>query len=725
MTTEDTYQAIDAVVSSNFSIYSPSVSRPRGSVQPNSGTPTRTGQSPDRSEHDALLGGGKASKKPFYRPRPLWLVPFAVVASIVRGMTLAPRVQVYTQLSCNAIYGHDVYDHTRVNETSLLLNLPHTPSHPSPSVASVPLELQFPASQQSAFASSNGTKSRTDDEDEDDPRRPPSERCLKDPAVQSRAARLQTIMTTTMGVLSAMTTGWWGHFGETHGRTRVLAVSTFGLFMTDLVFILVSTPHSVFAAHGHKLLIISPIIEGMCGGWATLQAATSAYISDCTSDGSRAHIFSRFTGMFFLGFAVGPTIGAFLIKHPFIPVFSPAIGVHNGAPTVTTVFFVGAAASFVNLMLAIFLFPESVHKKRAKMAAQSLLPAVSAPAAEGEPAKQGIISRFISPLALFLPKTVHGPNGTKHTDWSMSLIAMVLFGYLLSTGIFQIKYLYAEHVYGWGAEQLSYYISTMGFARALYLLFLLPFIISTFKPKPKPAQPSAQVASAGKPNAAALANEMRFDIALIRGSLLVDLFSHSIVALTSPEAGPASGQALFVGATGLNSFGAGLIPAVNSLALCIMQSRDVTDTGKMFGAFSVLQAVGQMIVGPVLFGIIYSGTVATFPKTIFAFAASMIFVSLVILFLLRPDAMLKPRKKNKRVDAAGPAALEAHLDFRRAAARGRARTSVRRCRARTSAECRSLRLANRMARRARGLCSARHQHHKSLLSLFKSCSPPS
>ncbi len=50
--------------------------------------------------------------------------------------------------------------------------------------------------------------------------------------MQSGAARLQTIMTTTMGILSALTTGWWGHFGETHGRTRVLAVSTFGLFMT-------------------------------------------------------------------------------------------------------------------------------------------------------------------------------------------------------------------------------------------------------------------------------------------------------------------------------------------------------------------------------------------------------------------------------------------------------------------------------------------------------------
>lgn len=61
-------------------------------------------------------------------------------------------------------------------------------------------------------------------------------------------------------------------------------------------------------------------------------------------------------------------------------------------------------------------------------------------------------------------------------------------------GIFQIKYLYAEHVYEWGAEQvglvasvhrisngadrailqLSYYITWMGGVRAVHLLFVMP-----------------------------------------------------------------------------------------------------------------------------------------------------------------------------------------------------------------------------------------------------------
>ena len=86
-------------------------------------------------------------------------------------------------------------------------------------------------------------------------------------------------------------------------------------------------------------------------------------------------------------------------------------------------------------------------------------------------------------------------------------------------------------------------------------------------------------------------------MSLIRGSLFVDLCSHLLVALAPPEYGPAGGQALFVGATALSSFVAGLVPAVNSLALCIMQARGDTDAGTVFGAFSVLQATGQMILG--------------------------------------------------------------------------------------------------------------------------------
>jgi hypothetical protein len=86
--------------------------------------------------------------------------------------------------------------------------------------------------------------------------------------------------------------------------------------------------------------------------------------------------------------------------------------------------------------------------------------------------QQGHIARIVSTFTVFLPRPGAGGKGSK-TDWTMTWLGAALFGYLLSTvcsssplfhaqeltnmstqGIFQIKYLYAEHVFGWGAEQV-------------------------------------------------------------------------------------------------------------------------------------------------------------------------------------------------------------------------------------------------------------------------------
>src|ERR1700734_1808830 len=82
------------------------------------------------------------------------------------------------------------------------------------------------------------------------------------------------------------------------------------------MFTLVSTPASPFFKHGHMLLIVVSVIEGLLGGYSTLQSGTSAYLSDCTSSDSRAHIFSQFSGVVYVGFSIGPVIGGWLIRHP-------------------------------------------------------------------------------------------------------------------------------------------------------------------------------------------------------------------------------------------------------------------------------------------------------------------------------------------------------------------------------------------------------------------------
>ncbi|KAH7915656.1 major facilitator superfamily-domain-containing protein, partial [Hygrophoropsis aurantiaca] len=665
----------DPIISTENTAFSPSRSRPPIDHFPSIGHP-----SAEPTERDSLLGGTKV-KKPFYRARPLWLVPFALIASVTRGMTLASRVEVFTELSCNRLQEH--YNHTSTNahntitffqSESYYLDAPD-PQYTTISLPPLPLhEFEGP-----------NTGSDSDGED-DDPRVIPGKKCVSDPAVQAGAARLQTIMTTTMGALSALTTGWWGQFGERHGRTRVLAISTFGLFLTDLTFILVSTPHSPFAAHSHKLLILAPIIEGSLGGWSTLTGANTAYIADCTSPGSRAKVFARFSGVLFVGLSVGPVIGSWFIKHP-LP-FLRVGEITHPLQTVNSVFWVAIGCSFVNLLLVLFVFPESLPASKRASNAKGKGRAVDIPDVsngmfdfrKGSSTWAGlrVLHSFLSPLGVFLPTDVPVPFasdseafGRKRTrrDWSLTFLAMMLFGHMLASGIFQIKYLYAEHVYDWATEQLSYYISFMGATRAIHLLLLLPAILTMFKPvraaiagaASTPTEPTSKP----KPTKSHLLAEIRFDLRVIRCSMVLDMLSHTLVVLAPlPSRSPSAtwwSQFMFVGATSLACVGAGVMPAVQSLALCTLQGRGIAmkeaarstheqyplidgeireaardmeesepelEPGKLFGALAVLQAVGQTILGPMVFGLIYSSTVASMPKAIFATAGGLVLVAI-------------------------------------------------------------------------------------------------
>ncbi|KAJ7047886.1 major facilitator superfamily domain-containing protein [Mycena alexandri] len=623
-------------------------------------------------EREPLLGPHIPRKKPFYRARPLWLVPFAVLAALIRGSTLAPRVEIYTQLSCSRL--HHSYNHT----TNTLLDAPfYYDRAPSSSITFI-----------------DPSSPPTDDSDES--RQLPQSRCSSDPAVQAGAARIQTTFTITMGLLSALTAGWWGHLGERRGRTKVLAIATFGWFLTDLTFILASTPSSPLFAHGRTLLFIAPIFEGLLGGWSSLQAGTSAYISDCTSSGSRASVFSRFTGVSFVGFSLGPIIGGWIIRHP-IPFLSgaplPGQGPGQGQ-SVTAVFCIAAIGSFINFCLMLFVIPESVTKEQRDRATRTLPDiAVVSLVGEAEPPKTAIafvpriIKEFFSPLAIFLPVPIFIDGTTrKRKDWSLTLLACALFGYLLSAGLYQIKYLYGSLVYSWGPEQLGYYVSFMGGGRALFLLFVFPLVISKFKPKPD-VPPTQSLPVPGikpgkpKPTKAHLAREIKFDLRLTRISLCIDILANaSIILAPAPAykmhhlamaatAGSKtdsqfrSSQALFVVASWIASWGAGLIPAIHSLALCIVQARAMLEasatsqgdgaaapvivdagTGKLFGALAVLQATGQMILGPLLFGLVYSGTVATFPKAVFCTALGMLVLALTATLLVRSPLPLTHNK---------------------------------------------------------------------------------
>ena len=137
---------------------------------------------------------------------------------------------------------------------------------------------------------------------------------------------------------------------------------------------------------------------------------------------------------------------------------------------------------------------------------------------------------------------------------------------------------------------------------------------------------------------------LQFDLTLARLQMFLDTLSHILVLVF-----PADSEPLFVLATALTSMGAGSIPAVHSTVLGYTRYRNVQaqvpetareDVGVLFGALATITAVGQSILGPILFGIVYSQTVEVFPKSIFVTSAVCAGLGWAVL-----SVCVRPRKR--------------------------------------------------------------------------------
>ena len=144
------------------------------------------------------------------------MVPLAATAT---GATMAPRVEIFTQLACAA---HRPEYNSDNGTTVLPAMFGYTPEY--------------------------------------DPRL-----CAKDPVVQEAVARMNMAMAATMGVLTCLTTAWWGSLSDRFGRVRVLSFAVFGLLMTDANFLVVARWHQVLPG-GYWFLLVGPFLDGLLGG---------------------------------------------------------------------------------------------------------------------------------------------------------------------------------------------------------------------------------------------------------------------------------------------------------------------------------------------------------------------------------------------------------------------------------------------------------------------------
>ncbi|KAK7470116.1 hypothetical protein VKT23_001557 [Stygiomarasmius scandens] len=484
---------------------------------------------------------GEASTRRWrWKANPYWLIPVAMGMNIARGMTMAMRVQVYTDIGC---------------------------------------------------AASGLPRSQCDDA----------------PSVSARAARIQASITTLMSILSAFATGPWSRWGDVHGRNPLLMVTVFGALAMEIVFILVTRPHTVFSRHAEQFIMMGPVIDGLVGGLSAFNGVVHAYISDCTRHGSRARIFSTVQGLVFIGLATGPWISGFILSFGN---FSPYV-----------LFYASSLLLILLLAYIAFICPESLPRE-ARLKTEDRSSQSGTIVDHFRNSISSLTAGLLSPISMFKPRHVALPTYTGK-DWNVTLAGGALFLYTISTAVYNIKYIYGKRVYQWSPTELGFYMSILWTTRAINLLVLLPIIIGYFKPKALPGQ---------EPDIYA---EMHFDQILAGASLAIDGTADALIAIAS-----SSSQNLFVALSCMSSFTSGGNPTLHSLAaVCLHAAGYSSEVGSLFGALAVAAAVAHVI-SPWLFALTYSSTVATYPKAVFVLAAALLYTAVTLLATIRSKSRM-------------------------------------------------------------------------------------
>ncbi|KAF7323180.1 MFS domain-containing protein [Mycena chlorophos] len=529
----------------------------------------------DGTSEGPALSPERSSLPWWRRPSPWWLVLIVPFTTVALSSTLAAKVEVYTLLAC-AVHKPEVFK-SGAFETTLL--------HDYPTV-----------------------------------------KCAADPVVAAAAAKLNAAMTTSMGILSCLTTGFWSSLSDRVGRTRMMTLTVMGGFCTDVIFVLATT-RARYLPGGYWFLLVGPAIEGSVGGFSTGSAAAHAYLADVSGPSERSRIFALFLGTVFLGIGFGPTLGSILVKY---------------TGNLLSVFYFAASAHLFYGIMAFFVIPESLSARKMKEAKLAYAEEMRLHHEQDRTMLLRIqrLFGFLRPLLVVLPgpsvSASGSPKGRKW-DWNLTLSA-IAFGCVFSlSSAVTFKTQYLMKTFGWTTEYMGYFLTTAGSARAVYMVVLLPFLIKHLKARSARRQGQTSPSPDHSPS---------FDLGLAKISVLIDMFAFGLMTL-------ATSVLPFLGASILNSFGAGFGPALQSVALELHTRRNGREeAGKLFGAFSIVQAFSGQVFGPSVYGFVFVKTVATFPKAIFLVSLASVTIAFICVSLIRlpPAVQLGDAEEQLTVD---------------------------------------------------------------------------
>jgi hypothetical protein len=393
-----------------------------------------------------------------------------------------------------------------------------------------------------------------------------------------------------------------GSISDRHGRIRMLVLSSLGAFCGEIITILAAKyPDTV----KYQWLLLGAVLDGLCGSFTTGMAITHAYAADCTPPPRRAVAFGYFHACLFAGIALGPLIAAFLVKATgqLITIFYAALGVH----------------AFFMLFL-LFVVPESLMKKRQILARERY--------AEGE----RIVwdgynwlwamrkSNILAPLKILWPT---GPGSSGHLRANLILLSAVdtiIFG--VAMGSMTVVVYYTGYQFGWDTAQSSAFVSITSITRVSALVIFLPLFVKLVRS----IRAEKQRRESGFIIPERNSGTDTLELSIVRFSIMLEVVGYAGYALVR------TGPLFIVSGIFAACGGVGSPTLQSALTKHVPHDR----VGQLLGATGLLHALAR-IVCPVVFNLIYSGTVKTLPQTVFVVLASCFGVAFLVSWFIRPN----------------------------------------------------------------------------------------
>ncbi|KAI8971530.1 major facilitator superfamily domain-containing protein [Mycotypha africana] len=505
------------------------------------------------------------------------------------------------------------------------------------------------------------------------------------PEVQAIVSRAQAIIMMITYGSTLLFAGYYGSLSDRKGRKLILKISTFGNIVLVSSYILTIKFPEVF---GISLLFIAPLLRGLLAGDAVMIAAAQAYISDCTTPGTRTIAFGRLMASVFIGATVGPTVASSLMKR---------------TNSIASVFYLVLTLNIFFELYVMLILPESKSAEARRKSTEL---------AEEKKKKASTYDSILQRINIFsalgmLTRAPSSPVASKYTHpYIMPIIAVIQF--VIYMVALPPSLLYAMLQFGWTAYEGGLYISLAAFMRTLIMMLLLPFLSKLFHRNASSSIASGKLqgcakgegivgggatttdvippeiplaeeqqqsitcrmeASTSQPTYATTLNDdndshhkeedkdeddiktdkrseedikrtILFDAWMIRSGLTAETICYIVFGLVTTSAG-------FMATGALQSLSLLATPSIRSLTTTLVHPSEV---GEMLGAMAVLEACAMMI-SNMLLNTIYSASVAAMPNLIFFVCAAIAGLGAVFGFFIYPTST-SPDLSNNNVSSA-------------------------------------------------------------------------